>query len=172
MKSEYVYIMGSDSWQDDTYKVGMSDDPERRAKELSSKTAMPYPVELLRFEQVDDMRAAEKAIHAQLKSLGLWERKEFFCGRLVDIEHVFNQVVGFMVPAQLPTAPLPALPERIETHSDVRMILRHNVMGLLSGQIPIEVSREAREVCGDMTRSISGDLNERAQVARDITDVS
>jgi hypothetical protein len=96
----FIYIMSSRSWQKGVYKVGLSIDPERRARELFT-TGLPHPVELVKIARVESMLRAEQDIHNLLKSQGRHESKEFFRD-LTAIESVFDQVTGVAKPPEKP----------------------------------------------------------------------
>lgn len=76
----YVYCMVNDGMPG-LVKIGMTcDDPENRAKELSSATGVPYPFRVLVCKKVYNPKAKESAIHELLSALGyrVNEKREFF----------------------------------------------------------------------------------------------
>ena len=92
----YVYCM-SNECMPGLFKIGMTlDDPETRAKELSSATGVPFPFRVEITKKVARPREKEHALHELLGVLGFRvnDKREFFnCGRVV-IEHLFGLIDG------------------------------------------------------------------------------
>jgi Meiotically Up-regulated Gene 113 (MUG113) protein len=93
VSSGFIYIMSSQSWRDDVYKVGFSDDPTLRAKQLHT-TGLPYPVKLVKTARVVNMRDAERDIHQALKKQGVHAKKEFFNAPISVIEQQFDRIAA------------------------------------------------------------------------------
>ena len=79
------------------FKIGMTlEDPESRAKELSSATGVPFPFRVEITKKVANPREKELAMHELLGVLGFRvnDKREFFnCSRVV-IEHLFALIDG------------------------------------------------------------------------------
>ena len=92
----YVYCMSNDAMPG-IFKIGMTlDDPEFRAKELSSATGVPFPFRVEITKRVHNPREKELAMHELLSVLGyrVNERREFFnCSRII-VEHLFALIDG------------------------------------------------------------------------------
>lgn len=72
----YVYIMQSQS-NPNEIKVGLSNDPKRRARELY-RTNTPLPMLISAVWWVSHMEFAEKNIHTFLQDYRITNRREFF----------------------------------------------------------------------------------------------
>ena len=95
----YVYCMSNESMMG-LLKIGMTlDNPEERAKELSSATGVPYPFRVEMCKKVFNPRAKEKAIHDLLSALGyrVNEKREFFNCALGIVDLLFTLIDGIDV---------------------------------------------------------------------------
>ncbi len=98
-KEGYVYCMSNDSMPG-LLKIGMTtDEPEERAKELSSATGVPFPFRVEQCKKVANPRAKEKAMHELLSALGyrVNERREFFNCALGIVDLLFVLIDGVEV---------------------------------------------------------------------------
>lgn len=74
----FVYIMVStDPCWENRIKVGFSNNPERRRRELSG-TSVPYPFEIRYAWAVDNMLDAENVAHYMLREQRVTSNREFF----------------------------------------------------------------------------------------------
>ncbi len=62
----------------DTVKIGKSDDPERRKKEIAGNFAPPDSIEIIDYYPVIDMTKAENFVHNKLKKYRLSSNREVF----------------------------------------------------------------------------------------------
>lgn len=111
--SQFIYIMASESWGANVYKVGLSSAPERRAKQLYS-AGLPYPVQLVKTAKVADMRRAEVEVHLALECFHV--SKEFFRADLARITAAFDRVATEFDRA----SETPALPCRVCGHPAIK----------------------------------------------------
>lgn len=86
----FIYIawssFGKAMWQkqlneksfNDAVKIGKSDDPERRKKQLEANFAPPDSVEIIDYYPVLDMTKAENFVHNKLKKFRLSSNREVF----------------------------------------------------------------------------------------------
>ncbi len=91
----YIYCMTNPSFKDGYCKCGFSNDPERRRKELSNRTAVPRPYELIYSMRVSNMRDAEALLHRELPKAGFirdTRDREFFLGDPEDMKRIFDGV--------------------------------------------------------------------------------
>lgn len=98
-KEGYVYCMSNESMPG-LLKIGMTtDEPEARAKELSSATGVPFPFRVEHCKKVANPRAKERAIHELLSALGyrVNERREFFNCALGIVDLLFVLIDGVEV---------------------------------------------------------------------------
>ena len=96
IREGYVYCLSNESMKG-LLKIGMTtDDPEERAKELSSATGVPYPFRVEMCKKVANPRAKEKAIHDLLSALGyrVNEKREFFNCALGIVDLLFVLIDG------------------------------------------------------------------------------
>lgn len=78
VKEGFVYILVSmDPAHENRIKVGFSNNPYRRCKELSG-TSVAYPFKIYCAWAVEDMRAAEYAAHYMLRMQRVTSNREFF----------------------------------------------------------------------------------------------
>ena len=74
--SGYVYLVVEENENDPNgplnYKIGQSEDPEKRLPAL--QTGNPRKLRLLLEREVNDMRAAEKSAKEALKEYNTWRR--------------------------------------------------------------------------------------------------
>jgi hypothetical protein len=92
----YVYAMTNDAMPG-LVKIGMTcDDPENRAKELSSATGVPFPFRVVVCKKVHFPKAKEAAIHELLSALGFRvnEKREFFNCALGIVDLLFALIDG------------------------------------------------------------------------------
>jgi hypothetical protein len=95
----YVYCMANDAMPG-LVKIGMTcEDPEHRARELSSATGVPYPFRVIVSKKVVNPRAKESAIHELLSALGFRvnEKREFFNCALGIVDLLFALIDGWDV---------------------------------------------------------------------------
>lgn len=95
-KEGYVYCMSNMSMPG-LLKIGMTlDDPDERAKELSSATGVPYPFRVEMCKKVVNPRLKEKAMHELLSALGFRvnEKREFFNCAIGIVDLLFNLIDG------------------------------------------------------------------------------
>lgn len=81
MEKGYVYIMTNASFQEDWVKIGRTDDLQKRVKDLSNKTCLPYAFEVYATCKTCMYKELEQQIHALLdkyRSLRLVPNREFF----------------------------------------------------------------------------------------------
>ena len=86
----FIYIAwtpyGKDMWESqlkakglpDALKIGRSDDPERRKKEIAGNFAPPDSLELVDYHPVMDMKKAERFVHSKLNKYRLSSNREVF----------------------------------------------------------------------------------------------
>lgn len=80
MKIEYVYVLTNRSFGENLIKIGFSDDPKRRAKELHS-TSLPHPFEIAYAVPVYRAYELEQLVHKALDDYRVNNDREFFdCG--------------------------------------------------------------------------------------------
>jgi hypothetical protein len=92
----YVYCMINDAMPG-LVKIGMTcDDPEARARELSSATGVPFPFRVMVSKKVVDPRAKEAALHELLSALGFRvnEKREFFNCAIGIVDLLFALIDG------------------------------------------------------------------------------
>jgi hypothetical protein len=72
------------------------DDPDERAKELSSATGVPYPFRVEMCKKVVNPRIKEKAMHELLSALGFRvnEKREFFNCAVGIVDLLFHLIDG------------------------------------------------------------------------------
>jgi hypothetical protein len=75
------------------------EDPEHRARELSSATGVPFPFRVIVSKKVVNPRAKESAIHELLSALGFRvnEKREFFNCALGIVDLLFALIDGWDV---------------------------------------------------------------------------
>lgn len=73
----FIYIFTNPLFRN-LIKIGLSDDFERRLKDLSSSTAIPFPFECLCAYELEDMKKVEGALHLALSSQRVNPNREFF----------------------------------------------------------------------------------------------
>lgn len=89
----WVYVLANKAMPG-VYKVGMTTStPEKRAKELSSSSGVPFPFDVVSRYRSDDPWAHEKQIHQLLSRYRINEGREFFRAPLQTIEDVCDQVI-------------------------------------------------------------------------------
>ena len=88
-KPGYIYIIGNPdafgklrTW----YKVGLSNNPERRRKTFN--TAAPYDYKIYATIEVEDMYTVEKALHNELRKYRMRRNREWFDVKLDTILNV------------------------------------------------------------------------------------
>ena len=95
----YVYCMVNDAMPG-LVKIGMTcEEPDHRAKELSSATGVPYPFRVVVSKKVVNPKEKEHAIHELLSALGFRvnEKREFFNCALGIVDHLFALIDGWDV---------------------------------------------------------------------------
>ena len=78
-------------------KIGMTcDDPETRAKELSSATGVPFPFRVVVAKKVHNPKVKEAALHELLSALGFRvnEKREFFNCAVGIVDLLFALIDG------------------------------------------------------------------------------
>jgi T5orf172 domain len=104
----YVYCMTNEAMPG-LVKIGMTcDEPETRAKELSSATGVPFPFRIYICKKVWNPRLKEQALHELLAVLGFRvnEKREFFNCALGIVDLLFAVIDGTDVQVQdISTAP-------------------------------------------------------------------
>ncbi len=96
MEEGHIYCLVNDGMPG-LVKIGMThEDPEDRAKELSSATGVPYPFRVVISKRVVNPREKEHAIHELLSALGfrINEKREFFNCALGIVDHLFALIDG------------------------------------------------------------------------------
>ena len=86
IKNNFVYIIRHGNQR--IYKIGISDKPEKRVKQL--QTGNPYPLKIIFQTSIISSihcRKVESVIHKYLKEKGHWMRGEWF--RIEDNDIVF-----------------------------------------------------------------------------------
>lgn len=79
-KIEYVYVLTNKSFGETMVKIGFTDDPKRRAKELHS-TSLPHPFEIAYAVPVYKAFELEQTVHKALERHRVNNDREFFdCG--------------------------------------------------------------------------------------------
>ncbi len=76
----YIYIMRNSKYKRDLYKIGKSQNPDERAKQMSSTTGVAGQFEVLFRLKVHDMDLAESQVHAELECYRVQNNREFFVG--------------------------------------------------------------------------------------------
>lgn len=92
----YVYCLTNECMPG-LLKIGMTtDDPETRARDLSSATGVPSPFRVEMSKRVANPREKERAIHELLSILGFRvnEKREFFNCSMTIAEHLFVLIDG------------------------------------------------------------------------------
>jgi hypothetical protein len=87
----YIYCMSNPSMEG-LYKIGETNNPEARRKELSSASGVPEPYIIEFAKKVIDYKAKEKAIHTFLGDFRY--NKEFFKLSKEVIKNLFNILPG------------------------------------------------------------------------------
>lgn len=94
MATGFVYFLNSRGT--DQYKIGLTNNLDRRLKELNSGQA-PFPVDLLWSIPVNDTHAAEGELHQYFKEYrGHGEWFEFQAGMVVEHGEVYQQYQAMM----------------------------------------------------------------------------
>jgi len=107
-KEGFVYCMSNASMPG-LLKIGMTtDDPETRAKELSSATGVPFPFLVEHCKKVAHPREKEKAIHELLSALGyrVNEKREFFNCPMHIVDLLFVLIDGIDVTISISATPI------------------------------------------------------------------
>lgn len=94
--SEYIYV----AWEKGTshYKIGRTNDPDKRIKQLNSGTKRASQVEMIKVLAVQDSNVAEDLLHGKFADKNI--RGEWFdlhphdVKYLLDLENVFNEGDG------------------------------------------------------------------------------
>ncbi len=74
----YVYVLVNDATPG-LVKIGSSEDPERRARELSGHTAVPTSFKVAHAEKLQQYwREAEQEVHRRLAAARVTSNREFF----------------------------------------------------------------------------------------------
>lgn len=92
----YVYCL-SNECMPGLLKIGMTtEDPESRARDLSSATGVPFPFRVEMSKRVANAREKERAMHELLEVLGFRvnDKREFFNCSLAVVEHLFVLIDG------------------------------------------------------------------------------
>jgi len=92
----YVYCLTNESMPG-IVKIGMTmDDPEERARELSSVTGVPTPFRVAISKRIVNPAMKETAVHDLLTALGFRvnDRREFFKCSLQIVGHLFAVMDG------------------------------------------------------------------------------
>jgi polyhydroxyalkanoate synthesis regulator phasin len=93
MSEGYVYIMTNPSLQDDYLKIGRTEeDPQARAEQLSTTTAVAGPYRVVFSEVVPDCEEAERRVHEKLDDVRVNEGREFFHLSVEEAESVVSSV--------------------------------------------------------------------------------
>lgn len=75
----WIYVLVNPSMPQNLVKIGMTArNPEKRVKELSSKTAVPTPFQIIFKKEVANCERVEKVIHNKLAKYRYQQNKEFF----------------------------------------------------------------------------------------------
>jgi hypothetical protein len=92
----YIYCLTNECMPS-VVKIGMTlEDPELRAKELSSSTGVPTPFQVAISKRIVNPREKEHAIHELLTSLGFRvnDRREFFDCSMTIVKQLFAVIDG------------------------------------------------------------------------------
>jgi len=92
----YVYCFTNESMPG-LVKIGMThDEPEARARELSTATGIPTPFRVEISKRILNPREKERAIHDLLSSLGFRvnDKREFFNCSMVVVKQLFAVIDG------------------------------------------------------------------------------
>lgn len=76
-KNSIVYILTNEAMPD-CVKIGITDDVERRMKELYASTAVPLPFGCFYAAKVNDATLVEKKLHFAFADTRVNDRREFF----------------------------------------------------------------------------------------------
>ncbi|MGF6636521.1 GIY-YIG nuclease family protein [Paraburkholderia sp. MM6662-R1] len=80
---DHVYVMANESMPG-IYKIGCSNNPARRAFELSSPAGVPTPFYLVGTFYHPSAQAYERHVHKELYVHRVSKQREFFCGLGLD----------------------------------------------------------------------------------------
>jgi len=92
----YIYCFTNESMPG-LVKIGMTtEDPEYRARELSSVTGIPTPFRVEISKRILNPREKERAVHELLATLGFRvnEKREFFDCSMVIVKQLFAVIDG------------------------------------------------------------------------------
>lgn len=76
-RNSIVYILTNEAMPD-CVKIGITDNVERRMKELYASTAVPLPFECFYAAEVGDAVLVEKKLHFAFADMRMNDRREFF----------------------------------------------------------------------------------------------
>lgn len=86
----FVYIL-SNEIMPDIYKIGYTDkSPMQRCYELSSKTAVPMPYQVVCYGEVDNAYMLEQRLHQNYNEFRINDSREFFRLTYNDIFDLHN----------------------------------------------------------------------------------
>jgi len=86
----YIYVLSNEAFKSTLFKIGKTErTPQRRARELSTKTGVPADYVVEYTERVRDCHLAETIVHQKLARYRISGRKEFF---RTDLKYVVKAV--------------------------------------------------------------------------------
>lgn len=91
----WVYVLANEAMPG-VLKVGMTTStPEKRAKELSSSSGVPYPFDVVSRYRTNDPWGHEKQVHEMLARYRVNQGREFFKAPLNIVEEACDRVMPF-----------------------------------------------------------------------------
>lgn len=116
----WIYALVNPSMPENLVKIGMTTrDVEARVKELSSKTAVPTPFQIVYRKEVSSCRRVEAVIHSKLKKYRYKMNREFFDVAPDKLFPLLDQLCSYFPKRVLPTS------SDIQTQNRVEEIESH-----------------------------------------------
>lgn len=137
----YVYILVNPSFREDWVKIGRTEDIDRRIKDLSSKTCLPYPFTLYAWCRTIKYKELEAQIHKFLdkyRQLKIVPNREFFsmlpCEALEALRFLSSTIADAEIYA-------PSEEEEKKLHTKAAPPFRFSMVGIKPGEKLIFVPR-------------------------------
>jgi hypothetical protein len=113
----WIYALINPSMPQNLLKIGMTNrSPENRVKELSSKTAVPTPFQIIFQKQVGNCEYVEKLIHKKLDKYRYKQNREFFKVSSDKLIPYLEKICSNFPPKEIPA------PEEIEKQRRIEEI--------------------------------------------------
>jgi hypothetical protein len=113
----WIYALINPSMPQNLVKIGMTNrNPEKRVKELSSKTAVPTPFQIIFKKEVTNYEHVEKLIHDKLGKYRYQRNKEFFKVPTDKLIPFLEKICSHFPPKDLPS------PEEIIKQKKIKKI--------------------------------------------------